>query len=160
MAYYIGYDLGSSSVKAALVDASSGQSIGITNYPENEMKIISLETGWAEQQPELWWKNIIKVTEKLLTETGVNSSQIKGVGIAYQMHGLVTVDKDHNVLRPSIIWCDSRAVNIGNQAFLEVGKEKCISHLLNSPGNFTLSKLKWVKENEPEVYSKIYKFLE
>ncbi|MBL86921.1 MAG: carbohydrate kinase [Winogradskyella sp.] len=159
MAYYIGYDLGSSSVKAALVDASSGQSIGITNYPENEMKIISLETGWAEQQPELWWKNIIKVTEKLLTETGVNSSQIKGVGIAYQMHGLVTVDKDHNVLRPSIIWCDSRAVNIGNQAFLEVGKEKCISHLLNSPGNFTLSKLKWVKENEPEVYSKIYKFL-
>ena len=157
--YYIGYDLGSSSVKAALIDAKTGRSGGVTNYPENEMAIISVETSWAEQEPEIWWKNIGKVTQKLLLKTGVSSNQIKGIGIAYQMHGLVVVDKNANVLRPSIIWCDSRAVNIGNETFKGVGEEKCISNLLNSPGNFTLSKLKWVKENEPEVYNKIDKLL-
>ena len=157
--YYIGYDLGSSSVKAALIDAKTGRSAGVTNYPETEMAIISVETSWAEQEPEIWWKNIGKVTQKLLLKTGVNSNQIKGIGIAYQMHGLVVVDKEKNVLRPSIIWCDSRAVNIGNETFNGVGEEKCISNLLNSPGNFTLSKLKWVKENEPKVYDKIDKLL-
>lgn len=157
--YYIGYDLGSSSVKAALIDAETGRSAGVTNYPEKEMAIIALETGWAEQDPEIWWKNIGKVTQKLLKQTGIASDKIKGIGIAYQMHGLVVVDKDHNVLRPSIIWCDSRAVSIGNEAFIGAGKDKCASNLLNSPGNFTLSKLKWVKENEPETFNKVHKLL-
>jgi len=157
--YYIGYDLGSSSVKATLVEAETGRSIGISQYPEQEMEIIALQSDWAEQNPELWWTNIGKVTKKLLAKTGISSEKIKGIGLAYQMHGLVLVDKNHNVLRPSIIWCDSRAVAIGNQAFKEIGKDKCIANLLNSPGNFTLSKLKWVQENEPEIYTKIHKFL-
>ena len=159
MKYYIGYDLGSSSVKAALIDSKTGKSVGVTNYPEKEMTILSVETGWAEQEPEIWWKNIGKVTQKLLAQTGISSDKIKGIGISYQMHGLVVVDKEAKVLRPSIIWCDSRAVQIGNDAFNGVGADKCVSNLLNSPGNFTLSKLKWVKENEPHLYEKIDKLL-
>ena len=159
MEYYIGYDLGSSSVKAALIDSKTGKSVGVTNYPEKEMTILSVETGWAEQEPETWWKNIGKVTQKLLAQTGISSDKIKGIGISYQMHGLVVVDKETKVLRPSIIWCDSRAVQIGNDAFNGVGADKCVSNLLNSPGNFTLSKLKWVKENEPHLYEKIDKLL-
>ena len=159
MEYYIGYDLGSSSVKAALIDSKTGKSVGVTNYPEKEMTILSVETGWAEQEPEVWWKNIGKVTQKLLAQTGISLDKIKGIGISYQMHGLVVVDKEAKVLRPSIIWCDSRAVQIGNDAFNGVGADKCVSNLLNSPGNFTLSKLKWVKENEPHLYEKIDKLL-
>ena len=150
--YYIGFDLGSSSVKAALIDSSTGKSIGICQYPENEMTIIAQQTNWAEQDPNLWWKNICLVTQKLLSKTGVSSKNIKGIGIAYQMHGLVVVDNKQQVLRPSIIWCDSRAVEIGNNAFKDIGEDKCVSNLLNSPGNFTLSKLKWVKENEPKIF--------
>ena len=157
--YYIGFDLGSSSVKAALIEASTGKSVGITQYPETEMAIVAKQTGWAEQDPNLWWKNIGKVTKKLLVQTRVESSQIKGIGIANQMHGMVVVDKNQEVIRPSIIWCDSRAVAIGDETFQGVGEDKCVSNLLNSPGNFTLSKLKWVKENEPEVFDKVDKLL-
>jgi len=157
--FYIGFDLGSSSVKAALIDSSTGKTIGVSQYPDQEMKIIAKQNGWAEQDPELWWDNCCKVTQKLLTQTGISSQSIKGIGIAYQMHGMVIVDGDQKVLRPSIIWCDSRAVSIGNDAFRDLGEDKCISHLLNSPGNFTLSKLKWVKENEPEIFDKVDKLL-
>ncbi len=157
--YYIGYDLGSSSVKAALIEAQNGEPIGLVQYPEHEMEITAIKSGWAEQDPKIWWENIGKATKKLLAKTGISADKIKGIGIAYQMHGLVLVDKNREVLRPAIIWCDSRAVETGNQTYREVGEEKCISNLLNSPGNFTLSKLKWVKENEPEVYSKADKFL-
>lgn len=155
--YLIGYDIGSSSIKAALVDSSTGKTLRIVQYPESEMDIISRQKGWAEQQPELWWENAGHATKKLLDGSAINKADIKGIGISYQMHGLVLVDKDHHVLRPSIIWCDSRAVEIGNQAFDSIGHEKCLSHLLNSPGNFTASKLKWVKDNEPALYEKIHK---
>jgi xylulokinase len=157
--YYIGFDLGSSSVKAALIEASTGKSVGITQYPETEMAIVAKQIGWAEQDPNLWWKNIGEVTKKLLSQSGVSSKQIKGIGIAYQMHGMVVVDKNQEVLRPSIIWCDSRAVEIGNATFQGVGEDKCVSNLLNSPGNFTLSKLKWVKENQPKIFEKVDKLL-
>jgi len=157
--YYIGFDLGSSSVKAALIEASTGKSIGSVRYPEQEMAIISEHKGWAEQDANLWWNNICKVSLKLLAHTNTSSSKIKGIGIAYQMHGLVVVDKNLKVLRPSIIWCDSRAVAIGNQVFKSVGENKCIKNLLNSPGNFTLSKLKWIKDNEPKLFKKIYKLM-
>lgn len=155
--YLIGYDIGSSSIKAALVDSASGKTLGIAQYPDSEMDIISRQQGWAEQQPELWWENIGHATKRLLETTSVSTADIKGIGISYQMHGLVLVDKDEHVLRPSIIWCDSRAVEIGNQAFDEIGNEKCLQHLLNSPGNFTASKLKWVKDNEPTVYDRTHK---
>jgi xylulokinase len=157
--YYIGYDLGSSSIKAALVDVGSGKSAGVTQYPDQEMVILSVKPGWAEQDPDNWWLYICEVTKKLLIKTNVSSDKIKGIGISYQMHGLVIVDKNHKVLRPSIIWCDSRAVEIGNKTYKGVGEGKCVNNLLNSPGNFTLSKLRWVKENEPALFDQIYKFL-
>lgn len=157
--FLLGYDIGSSSIKAALVDAETGKTVQVVQHPKLEMEIISPHAGWAEQHPETWWENLCQATKELLQITGVNPQEIKSIGIAYQMHGLVLIDKEQHVLRPSIIWCDSRAVEIGNEAFQALGEEKCLSHLLNSPGNFTASKLKWVKENEPEIYERIYKIL-
>jgi xylulokinase len=157
--YYIGFDIGSSSIKAALVEIATGKSIGVVQEPEAEMSMLALKNGWAEQKPEEWWKFICKTIEKLKKAHNVNRSHIKGIGISYQMHGLVLVDSHGKLLRKSIIWCDSRAVEIGNKAFNELGEEKCTSHLLNSPANFTASKLKWVKDNEPEIYKNVYKFM-
>lgn len=157
--YYIGYDIGTSSIKAALIEAKTGKSIGTAQEPEQEIPIDAAQNGWAEQDPDLWWKYVCKATSSLLSKTGVSKDEILGVGIAYQMHGLVLVDKDLKVIRPSIIWCDSRAVAIGDKAFNEIGEEACLQNYLNSPGNFTASKLKWVKENEPEIYKKIYKIM-
>ena len=157
--YLLGYDIGSSSIKAALVKAGSGEAVHIVQHPKLELDIISKQVGWAEQHPEIWWESVCQATKILLKETEVNPQEIKGIGIAYQMHGLVLIDKNQKVLRPSIIWCDSRAVEIGNEAFKAIGKEKCLHHFLNSPGNFTASKLKWVKDNEPEIYHRIDKIL-
>lgn len=157
--YYIGYDIGSSSVKTAIVEAETGKKIIVLNEPQSEMEIVSLHSDWAEQDPEMWWEYICKATKRAIREANIDASKIVGVGISYQMHGLVIVDQAGKALRNSIIWCDSRAVEIGNQAYTEIGQEKCMEHLLNSPGNFTASKLKWVKENEPEVYNKIYKYM-
>lgn len=157
--YYIGFDLGTSSIKAALVEVVTGKSIGIVQEPEAEMKILALKNGWAEQKPEEWWQYICKAIEKLKKRHNVTRSQIKGIGISYQMHGLVLVDKVGKPLRKSIIWCDSRAVETGHTAYKSIGEEKCTSHLMNSPANFTASKLKWVKDNEPEIYKMIYKFM-
>jgi xylulokinase len=157
--YYIGYDIGSSSVKVALVEAATGKKVIVLNEPQNEMEILSLQPDWAEQDPEMWWEYICIATKRAIKEANIDASKIQGVGISYQMHGLVIVDKEGNPLRNSIIWCDSRAVEIGNKAFAEIGQDKCAEHLLNSPGNFTASKLKWVKENEPEIYKQVYKYM-
>lgn len=155
----IGYDIGSSSVKASVLDAESGRVIGSSFAPKTEMEIIAVRQGWAEQDPVMWWKNLKSATSELLKNDRIDVNQIRAIGISYQMHGLVAVDKNQEVLRPSIIWCDSRAVDIGNRAFEEMGEEKCLSRLLNSPGNFTASKLKWVKEYERDIYGKIYKIM-
>jgi len=157
--YYIGYDIGSSSVKVALVEAETGKKIIVLHEPQNEMEIVSLHADWAEQDPEIWWQHICTATKRAIREANIEASKIKGIGISYQMHGLVIVDKKHNPLRNAIIWCDSRAVEIGDTAFAALGQEKCMEHLLNSPGNFTASKLKWVKENEPEIYNQVYKYM-
>lgn len=157
--YYIGFDIGSSSVKVAIVEIATGKSIGVVQEPETEMSMLALKNGWAEQKPEDWWLHSCNAVAKLKKKFNISRSQIKGIGISYQMHGLVVVDKEGQPLRKSIIWCDSRAVAIGNEAFALIGEEKCTEHLLNSPGNFTASKLKWVQDNEPEIYSKIYKFM-
>jgi xylulokinase len=157
--YYIGFDIGSSSVKAALVDAASGKNLGITQEPAYEMEMVSLQNDWAEQDPEVWWQHLCTATKRVIREAQIDALKITGIGISYQMHGLVVVDKKGTPLRNSIIWCDSRAVSIGNEAFENLGEEKCANNLLNSPGNFTASKLKWVKENEPEIYKNIDKYM-
>lgn len=155
----IGYDVGSSSVKAALYDVETGKVISQSTYPKNEMIIDSPKIGWAEQDPKAWWDAVKIVTKELLFNSKLDSSSVKAIGISYQMHGLVLVDKNQHVLRPAIIWCDSRAVEIGNAAFKQIGEDKCLQSLLNSPGNFTASKLKWVKDFEPEIYDKVFKFM-
>ncbi len=157
--YLLGYDIGSSSVKTSLVDANTGASVAGAFYPKQEMPIKAVKPGWAEQDPDMWWDNLRLATREVLSSSGVHPTEIKAIGISYQMHGLVCIGKDLRPLRPSIIWCDSRAVEIGDEAFREIGTEKCLDHLLNSPGNFTASKLKWVQLNEPEVYSKIFKIM-
>lgn len=156
----IGIDVGSSSVKLALLNTETGICMASIQFPETEEMIInSPQTGWAEQNPELWWEYVKKGIKYLLSVQGAKAENVTAIGIAYQMHGLVCVDKENRVLRPSIIWCDSRAVYIGNDAFEKIGKTKCLSHLLNSPGNFTAAKLAWVKQNEPEIFDKIHKIM-
>lgn len=157
--YLLGYDIGSSSIKASLVDVNSGKCISSAFYPKSEAQIIAVRPGWAEQDPASWWKNLKLATAEIMSASAVAPTDVKAIGISYQMHGLVCVDKDMNPLRPSIIWCDSRAVPYGQKAFDEIGHERCLSTLLNSPGNFTASKLAWVRENEPELYGKIYKIM-
>lgn len=157
--YLIGYDIGSSSIKAALVEAETGATLAVAQSPATEMGMIAHQPGWAEQDPDEWWVHVCAATRQLLADCLVAPAEIKGIGISYQMHGLVVVDENMKPLRPSIIWCDSRAVPYGNRAFDEIGHEKCLSHLLNSPGNFTAAKLAWVKENEPELFAKIRHFM-
>ncbi len=155
----LGFDVGSSSVKASLVSAESGQCVASAFFPEKEAPIKAVKAGWAEQEPDSWWQYAKQALQKIMAEAGATGDDVLAIGISYQMHGLVCVDKDLKPLRPAIIWCDSRAVPYGEKAFNELGSEMCLSHLLNSPGNFTASKLAWVKENEPDIYSKIYKVM-
>lgn len=155
----LGIDIGTSSIKASVVDGTTGQIIASAQYPDTENTISTPQTGWAEQDPEMWWECVQQAVFRCHSSGKYNSKDIHAIGIAYQMHGLVMVDRDHRVLRPSIIWCDSRAVEIGNQAFKTIGEEKSLAHLLNSPGNFTASKLAWVKANEPRIYGSVYKIM-
>ena len=157
--YLLGFDIGSSSVKVSLIESESGKCEASAYYPKQEMKITAQKAGWAEQDPQLWWENTKMALAEVIRTSCVSPQDIKAIGISYQMHGLVAVDKNQNVLRPAIIWCDSRAAQIGAKALEEIGREKCLGSLLNSPGNFTASKLKWVKDNEPEIYEKIYKIM-
>jgi xylulokinase len=155
----LGIDIGTSFIKASVVDVVTQQCVASAQYPETETAITSLQSGWAEQSPEMWWQHTIQAIQKLNATNKLDSKNIAAIGISYQMHGLVLVDKNQKVLRDSIIWCDSRAVEIGEKAFKEIGENICNSCLLNSPGNFTASKLAWVKKNEPEVYKKIDKIM-
>ncbi len=157
--YLLGFDVGSSSVKASLIEGESGNCVATSFYPKQEMKITAHQAGWAEQEPELWWQNLKLALNDVLKESKINPESILSIGISYQMHGLVMVDKNLDVIRPSIIWCDSRAAEIGDKAFDEIGGQRCLTNLLNSPGNFTASKLKWVKDNEPELFEKVYKIM-
>ncbi len=157
----LGYDVGTSSVKASLVDAQTGQTVASAQYPDAEAPIMAKQAGWAEQEPEMWWDELAQATKRVASKAATVASlkDVKAIGISYQMHGLVCVDKEGKPLRPAIIWCDGRAVPYGNAAFDAIGGEKCLTHLLNSPGNFTAAKLAWVKENEPEIFEKIYKIM-
>ena len=157
--YFLGIDVGSSSVKVALTHSESGKPIAVVQEPEQEMGMFSPQPGWAEQNPADWWMHCCKGIQRIISENQIDTTQITGIGIAYQMHGLVLVDKNGQVLRNSIIWCDSRAVPYGDTAFEALGTEYCHEHLLNSPSNFTAAKLAWVKANEPEIFAQIDKIL-
>ena len=155
----LGIDVGTSSIKVSVVDGATQQTIVSAQYPDTERDIISLKPGWAEQSPERWWEDVKLAIKKVNNSGKYNKNDIGAIGISYQMHGLVLLDKDGAVLRNSIIWCDSRAVPYGDKAFATIGEEYCLQHLLNSPGNFTAAKLAWVKENEPGIFSKIDKIM-
>jgi xylulokinase len=155
----LGIDIGTSSIKVSVVDAQTQKTVASAQYPETESPITTLHPGWAEQSPDMWWQHVQQAI-KMCNQSGkYNPQDIAAIGIAYQMHGLVLVDKEQNLLRDSIIWCDSRAVQLGDQAFDAIGHDKCLTHLLNSPGNFTASKLAWVKQNEPQIYAQIDKIM-
>lgn len=155
----LGYDIGSSSIKASLLDAADGKLLASATSPATELRIDTPQPGWAEQHPQLWWDHLKAATAEIKSQVSVSLADVRAIGISYQMHGLVIVDKDFNVLRPAIIWCDSRAVQIGNQASQDIGPDLCLKRLLNSPGNFTASKLKWVQLNEPDIYARIHKMM-
>ncbi len=157
--YLLGFDIGSSSVKASIINIATGQTAASAFSPKAEMKINAPKAGWAEQEPAIWVENAKNALAEIRQNNTIEFQNIQAIGISYQMHGLVITDNKGNVLRPSIIWCDSRAVETGNKAFNEIGTEYCLSNLLNSPGNFTASKLKWVKDNEPDIYNKIDKIM-
>ena len=157
--YLLGYDVGSSFVRAALLDSASGAVITSASSPKQEMEILSSKSGWAEQHPSLWWENVKKVTTILKEKSGVDLHDVRAIGISYQMHGLVIVDKNYQALRPAIIRCDTRAADIGERAFNSLGEQTCFHRLLNSPDNFTASKLKWVMDREPDIYRRINKFM-
>ncbi len=157
--YLLGFDVGSSSVKASLVDADTGKCAASAFFPEKEAPIIAERKGWAEQDPQSWWNYAKQSLAKVMADTGAKGRDIQAIGISYQMHGLVCVDRDMKPLRNAIIWCDSRAVPYGDKAFDGIGHEECLSRLLNSPGNFTAAKLAWVKDNEPDIYNKVYKVM-
>ena len=153
----LGIDLGTSSIKVSVIDADTQKTLASVQYPDEENPVIAVKTGWAEQSPDTWWEHVQQAILRANAAGKYNPKDIGAIGIAYQMHGLVIVDKQQKVLRNSIIWCDSRAVSIGDKAFDKIGRKKSLLHLLNSPGNFTASKLAWVKENEAAIYKKIDK---
>lgn len=155
----LGYDVGSSSIKATLLDAEKGEVVASAVSPEKELDITAKNPGWAEQNPEIWWENVVNATRKIKTKADFQPGDVKAIGISYQMHGLVAVDKNKNLLRDAIIWCDSRAVQAGKEIVETIGKENCLRRMLNLPGNFTVSKLKWVKDNEPDIYKQIYRIM-
>ncbi len=159
MTLLLGYDVGSSSIKATLIDAGTGKTLAAATSPDKELEMIAKKPGWAEQHPDTWWQHVKLATQQIRDRASFDPGDVRAIGISYQMHGLVVVDKNKQVLRPSIIWCDSRAVPIGQKAAKDIGARKCLKRLLNLPGNFTASKLRWVKENEPKLYAKIHKMM-
>jgi len=159
MGFLLGYDCGTSSIKATLLDAETGKTVAGATCPDKEMEMVAKQPGWAEQNPLLWWDNVKAATHKIKAQVDFDASAVEAVGISYQMHGLVVVDKEQRVLRPSIIWCDSRAVPVGEESAKRIGERKCLERLLNLPGNFTATRLKWLKDNEPAIYSKVHKYL-
>ncbi len=153
--HLLGIDLGSSAVKASLIEAGTGRLVAQASSPEEEMAILSPRPGWAEQDPEEWWRNAVAAAGRIRILAPKEMQDVEAVGISYQMHGLVVTDRSGRVLRPAIIWCDGRAVEIGARALREMGVDACMRRLLGGPGNFTASKLAWVRENEPEVFSRV-----
>jgi xylulokinase len=157
--FAIGIDIGSSSIKAVLVESETNEVWAAVQAPATEMPIHVPQPGWAEQDPEQWWQYTCEALRRLLQQAQVSPRRVSAIGLAYQMHGLVAVDRDGRVVRPAIIWCDGRAVDIGRRACAALGEAYCLRHLLNSPGNFTAAKLRWLQENEPHHFERTHRAL-
>ncbi len=156
MRYLLGLDIGTSGTKTALFD-ENGNTIKTATYG---YELFQPKVGWAEQNPEDWWKACVEGIKDVIKNSGVSCNDIKGIGLSGQMHGLVLVDENNQVIRNSIIWCDQRTEKECEYITEKIGRERLIS-ITGNPAmtGFTLSKLLWVRNNEPENYKKIKKIL-
>lgn len=152
--YYIGVDLGTSAVKLLLMEADGS----IKNIVSKEYPLSFPNPGWSEQSPEDWW-NAVVAGIKELTD-GFDASQVAGISFGGQMHGLVILDADDNVIRPAILWNDGRTTKETNYLNDVIGKDKLSQYTANIAfAGFTAPKILWVKENEPENFAKIAKIM-
>ena len=149
MSYYIGIDLGTSAVKIILTDEKGS----IIKSVSRDYPLSFPHPGWSEQNPEDWWNAVKSGIEELVS--GISPADIKAIGCAGQMHGLVMTDESGNVLRPAILWNDTRTGRQNDYLNNTVGKEKLRALTGNiSFAGFTAPKVLWVKENEPEIFAK------
>lgn len=151
MRYLIGIDLGTSAVKSVLFDENGQEIVSHSvGYPMNQPK-----NGWAEQNPKDWWEATVQSIQYIIAHGGINTEYITGLGIAGQMHGLVMLDEQNEVIRPAIIWCDQRTVKECAQITKIVGRQRLIDLTANpAMTGFTAAKILWVRNNEPEQYRK------
>lgn len=157
--YLLGFDIGSSSIKGALIDAESKKTIRVVSAPDREMPIDSPDRGFAEQDPEMWWKYVCRCSNMLMEHHPEAKNRIGAIGLTYQMHGLVLTDDEGKVLRSSVIWCDSRAVSTGRELEEKLDANAFLGSHYNVPGNFTFSKLRWVQKHQPDIFEQSEKFM-
>jgi xylulokinase len=156
MSFLLGLDIGTSGVKALIMDEKAEKiTTSTVEYPLKTPKV-----NWAEQEPTDWWNGTVEAIKQVINKSSVDPKGIKGIGLSGQMHGLVALDKEYKVLRPAILWCDQRTGKQCQYITEKIGAERLID-LVSNPAltGFTAGKLIWVRENEPEIYEKIYKIL-
>lgn len=152
--YYIGVDLGTSAVKLLLMEGNGK----ICNIVSNEYPLSFPKPGWSEQKPEDWWDAVVDGIKKLVD--GFDASQVAGISFGGQMHGLVILDENDNVIRPAILWNDGRTTKEVDYLNNEIGKDKLSEYTANIAfAGFTAPKILWVKANEPENFAKISKIM-
>lgn len=152
--YYIGVDLGTSAVKLLLMEADGS----IKNIVSKEYPLSFPNPGWSEQSPDDWWNAVVEGIKELTN--GFEASQVAGISFGGQMHGLVILDQDDNVIRPAILWNDGRTTKETNYLNDVIGKDKLSQYTANIAfAGFTAPKILWVKENEPENFAKIAKIM-
>jgi len=157
MRYILGIDVGTTGTRAVLVDQSGAVVKGATT---DHLPISILQPQWAEQEPEDWWQATVSSVRKVLSQSGVSAADIAGIGLSGQMHGVVLLDKDYNVLRPSIIWCDQRSQAQADWFTDRIGKQRLIEITCNPAlTGFSVPKFLWVRDNQPEIYSQMRKLL-
>ncbi|HOD80027.1 MAG TPA: xylulokinase [Phycisphaerae bacterium] len=153
MAYYLGIDIGTSGTKALVMDARAK----VLATATGEHAISAPRPGWSEQDPANWWQATVRAVRQAIAKAGVDGRQVAGIGLSGQMHGLVILDRGGKVLRPSIIWNDQRTAREAAEIEAAVGGKKKLIALVGNVAqtSFTLTKLLWVRRNEPKIYDKI-----
>lgn len=156
MAYLLGIDIGTSGVKTVLFD-ENGRTVAsaIRDYP-----LMTPQPGWAEQNPEEWWRGTIDSIRAVLSKSKVNAREIKGIGLSGQMHGSVFLDKAGKVIRPCILWCDGRTEKQCEYITQKVGKEKLHRYTSNRAlAGFTAPKVVWLQQKELKNFKKVHTLL-